>query len=442
MEEANAQAPRPRRFPFLGLGILILAVTLAALVFTSRGRSFLREFTPEPKVKVVEKRVEVAPDPEPEPDLPVGVSATAGGDIRVMSTGITFDSRVEFPSGGSANSLRTRDDSYKAEYTLKATLPSAATSLEELEQATPGLGRILPGLEAMLEEAKVSKYFHRLYENKSDRLKKNAPLLNKLLSRHNFYDCNTILNLEGESGRKVLLLQGDMDVVSDGSDGDRLAEMPDEIVNSTHYQPFTSYGWPKQSDRENPMVAGWRKRIGNADRELADPQTSTERAAWLRGRKKYLQRGIEDMQARSFLIAEYDPFIVLPVNVITDSENPYAGRAGDYAAVVYAGKVYPAIVGDGGPTFKIGEGSLRLARALDERASPYRRPVSSLGVTYIVFPSSRGPRQAPDYEAWRGKVGSLIDEIGGLGEGVRLESWKNTLPPTDQEAGEEPGEAG
>ena len=47
------------------------------------------------------------------------------------------------------------------------------------------------------------------------------------------------------SGRGVFLLQAEMDVVSDGSDGDRLPVMPEEIVTSTNYQPFTSYGWRK-----------------------------------------------------------------------------------------------------------------------------------------------------------------------------------------------------
>ena len=45
--------------------------------------------------------------------------------------------------------------------------------------------------------------------------------------------------------------------------------MPDEIVNSTHYQPFTSYGWPKKTKTPNPMVAGWEKRIGERLKEIA-----------------------------------------------------------------------------------------------------------------------------------------------------------------------------
>ena len=63
------------------------------------------------------------------------------------------------------------------------------------------------------------------------------------------------------------------------------------------------------------------------------------------------------------------------------------------------GKAYPCIVGDGGATFKVGEASLRLAKEINSRATPYNRPVSDLSVSYVVFPGSRpdtaGP---PDYE--------------------------------------------
>src|SRR5690606_32803914 len=112
---------------------------------------------------------------------------------------------------------------------------------------------------------------------------------------------------------------------------------------------------------------------------------------------------------------EYDPFIVIPVNLITASGDPFAPRVGDYAAVVYGSKIYPAIVGDGGPTFKVGEASLRMARELNPKASPYSRPVSDLKVSYVVFPNSREPRrEPPDYVKWRDRCQALIDEIGGL----------------------------
>ena len=163
--------------------------------------------------------------------------------------------------------------------------------------------RSIPGLPGMMDKAEVSKWFNQLYDNKITRIRRDAHSLNEVLTKHNLYDCQTILHLRAPDSRPVFLMQAEMDVVSDGSDGDRLPEMPDEIVNSTHYQPFTSYGWKKRTRTPNPMVAGWEKRLGNGRRELADPATSTARKAWLRDRIEYLKRGIADLKARSFLIA-------------------------------------------------------------------------------------------------------------------------------------------
>ncbi|MGE9269782.1 MAG: glycoside hydrolase family 75 protein [Verrucomicrobiales bacterium] len=356
-------------------------------------------------------------------------TAKTGGDVRKLRSEILFESKVEVEDGGLASVERELDDAYKASYTLSVRVPKAATTLAELETVNPNLGALLPGLETMLEEAEVSRWFYKLYENKTKRLRSKATELSELLTRHNYYDCETILHLRHpESKRRVFFMQAEMDVVSDGSDGDRLKEMPEEIVNSTYYQPFTSYGWPKRTKTPNPMIAGWEKRIGNADRELADPNTSAERKAWLRDRKDYLKRGIEDMKYRSFLIAEYDPFIVISVDLLTASGDPFAPRAGDYAVVVHEDTLYPAIVGDGGPTFKVGEASLRMARQINERASPYSRPVSDLTVSYLVFPNSREKKKGPpDYGVWRRKCQDLLEEVGGLGEGAELFRWKDLL---------------
>jgi hypothetical protein len=314
-------------------------------------------------------------------------------------------------------------------------VPEPSKTLENLQKVNPDLGKLLPGLEPMLVNAQVSRWFYQLYENKTKRLRRDSTKLTELLTKHNFYDCETILNLRHpQSDRRVFLMQGDMDVVSDGSDGDRLATMPDKIVNSTYYQPFTSYGWKKQTKTPNPMVDGWKKRIGNANRELAEAGTTAERKAWLRDRIKYLKRGIEDMTYRSFLIAEYDPFMVIPVNLLTASGDPYAPKVGDYAVVVFGKDLYPAIVGDGGPTFKIGEASLRMAKQINSKASPYSRPVSDLTVTYVVFPGSREKKKGPpDYDKWRSRCGELLDEVGGLGEGAKLHRWENLLPEAELE---------
>jgi hypothetical protein len=367
---------------------------------------------------------------EPAPLPPISShTAASGGDVRTLRSGIPFKTEVKVEKGGIASKERKTADSYAAEYTLKVRVPEPSKTLEELQTVNPRLSKLLPGLPAMLEKPEVSRWFYTLYDNKTTRLKQDATRLNELLTKHNFYDCETILNLKHpESGRKVFLLQAEMDVVSDGSDGDRLATMPDEIVNSTHYQPFTSYGWPKKTKTPNPMVAGWEKRLAGAKVELADPKTSADRKTWLRDRMKYLQRGIDDMKYRSFLIADYDPFIVIPVNLLT-ANDAFTPKAGDYAVVAHGDKLYPAIVGDGGPTFKVGEASLRMAKQINPRASPYSRPESDLVVTYLVFPGTRDETKGPpDYEKWRVRCEELLKECGGLGEGVELHRWENLLP--------------
>ncbi len=374
------------------------------------------------------RKAETPAEPAPLPPIS-SHTAASGGDVRTLRSGIPFKTEVKVEKGGIASKERKAGESYTAEYTLTVRVPEPSKTLAELHTVNPRLSKLLPGLPAMLEKPEVSRWFYALYENKTGRLKQDATRLNELLTKHNFYDCETILNLKHpQSGRKVFLLQAEMDVVSDGSDGDRLATMPDEIVNSTHYQPFTSYGWPKKTKTPNPMVAGWEKRLAGAKVELAASGTTADRKVWLRDRIQYLQRGIDDMKGRSFLIADYDPFIVIPVNLLT-ANDPFAPKVGDYAVVAHGDKLYPAIVGDGGPTFKVGEASLRMAKQINPRASSYSRPESDLVVTYVVFPGSREETKGPpDYEKWRTRCEELLKECGGLGEGVELHRWENLLP--------------
>lgn len=354
-------------------------------------------------------------------------------DVRQMRSGIPFISEVEIQQGGLASKERVDEKSYAVRYQLQMKLPTAAKTIDELQVLNPDLSAMLPGMPAHLVEAKVSRWYPLLYENKATRIRKEAHTLNELLTKHNLYDCETILEFEAANERKVLLMQAEMDVVSDGSDGDRLAVMPDEIVDSTHYQPFTSYGWPKATKTPNPIVAGWTKRLAAARVELKDSKTMAERKVWLKDRIDYLDRGIQDMKSRSFLIAEYDPFIVMPINLLT-SPISYAPKVGDYAVVIYGKKIYPVIVGDGGPTFKVGEASLRVARELNPKASPYSRPVSDLNVTYIVFPGSRDEKKGPpDYVKWRERCAELLLDLGGLGPGYELHLWEDLLPKPEPE---------
>ena len=386
----------------------------------------------EKEITALRKDLENARKKEPD-DTQRATTPSSGAlgsvtDVRKLRSGIPFKSEVTVGKGGIASQERVDEASFTATYHLQLRLPQAAKTLAELERSNPKLAKILPGLPAMIEKAEVSTWFDKIYQEKVTRIRRDANTLNEILTKHNLYDCESILNLRKENGQRVFFLQAEMDVVSDGSDGDRLPTMPDEIVNSSHYQPFTSYGWKKRGSGVNPMIAGWEGRIKGAEKELAAAGTTVDRKAWLKERIGYLKRGINDLKARSFLIAEYDPFIVIPVSILTSSD-PFAPKAGDYAVVVHGEKIYPAIVGDGGPSFKVGEASLRMAVEINPKASSYSRPVSDLKVTYLVFTGSRESEKGPpDYEKWRQKCHELLQEMGGLGEGYQLHQWEDKLP--------------
>jgi len=392
------------------------------------GKKIAEEAVTEPEIKA-----QTPPSPpkpkEPTIRAPKDYTISSGGDIRRMSRGIQLNTKINLEKGGLASVERDTDASFSAHYELKVKLPKASASLVELEKNTVGLSAMLPGLAVMMPEAKISSFYYQLYENKAKRLKQNTTRLNELMTRHNFYDCETILNLKHpDTGRRVMLMQAEMDVVSDGSDGDRLPVMPDKIVNSTNYQPLTSYGWRKTGKSPNPLIAGWKNRIRKANEEISRKDTKADRRAWLKSRIVKIKREIKDMEARSFLIADYDPFIVMPINMLVTKGDPDAAQVGDYAVVIHEGEIYPSIVGDAGPSYKVGEASLRFCKQINPKAGIYSRPVSDLTVTYLVFPGSRDPFREPDYKQWQQRCQSLLAEIGGLGEGSSLYSWQSTFP--------------
>jgi hypothetical protein len=459
-ENANS-TKRQRGFPWFGIGFLVFVCGFIGILFTdipakvSRNlRALIQSRQPADEVdrKTIELQIEQRlraemeiklerelaeirqqnteqePEPDPEPTTPQPLPLGLVSDVRKLRSGIPFKTEVVFEQGRIASEERVDDESYVAEYKLKLKLPAAVTTISDLEKTNPKLSKILPSLPSLLEKAEVSKWYNKLYTNKSERVRRDANALNELLTKHNIYDCETILNLKAPNGRKVFLMQSEMDVVSDGSDGDRLPEMPEQIVNSSNYQPFTSYGWPKKTTTPNPMIAGLERRIASANTELAAAATTAARKTWLKDRIVELNRYIADLKSRSYLIAEYDPFIVISVNLLTDRNDPYAPKVGDYAVVIHGETLYPCIVGDGGPTFKVGEASLRMAREINPTASPYSRPVSDLKITYVIFPGSAAEKKGPpDLKAWREKCQALLTEIGGLGENYTLHEWKDLL---------------
>jgi len=88
--------------------------------------------------------------------------------------------------------------------------------------------------------------------------------------------------------------------------------------------------------------------------------------------------------------------------------------------------LYPAILGDVGPSYKIGEASLRICTQLDRNSTPYIRPASNLNITYIVFPgSAEDPPGPPDLKKLHDRCATLLGEIGGFaGE---LWEWEDLL---------------
>ncbi|CCD96016.1 hypothetical protein BRAO375_4880015 [Bradyrhizobium sp. ORS 375] len=84
------------------------------------------------------------------------------------------------------------------------------------------------------------------------------------------------------------------------------------------------------------------------------------------------------------------PYVVLPLPKTWASSRGI--HLGDYAAVIYKGKLTFAVFGDEGPENRIGEGSIQLLRGLgEERIRPNGRVENSgagPGIITIVFPGS------------------------------------------------------
>lgn len=383
-----------------------------------------------PVEKVVEKVVEKIVEVEVTPPMPSGYVGWKKIDTAELWSEIPVKTEVITTQGETAVKEREEDDSYGIEMRINLTIPKPNQSEEELAEINPHLPKILNDFSGLVNAAEVSPFFHHLYELKTARIQQNVTRFDRILSRHNLYDCETVLQIKHpDTGEKVLMVQGEMDVVSDGSDGDRWPELDDYISMSQYYQPFTSYGWSKRSNTPNPLLARWEEKLKEYEDRFAIKGLSIEENRFLREKIEEYKAGIADMKGRSFLIAEADPFFVLPLSFLgRKDENEFGPGIGDYGVIIYEDGVYPVIAGDAGPSWKFGEASLRVARHLNEKASPYNRPVSDLKVTYLIFPGSadenRGP---PDLEAWHQKCSELLEGIGGLSADYSLHQWEDLI---------------
>lgn len=362
------------------------------------------------------------PAPTPTPTRPPVIAGKL--DIARLFNGITVHSTVETPPGSDAATERVDPNSYTLELTLRARVPAPNKTIEELAKVSPELPRLLPGLQTMVAADSVSPMFGELYDTKIKTLREDLARLDQLLSRHNFYDCQTVLQLQHpQSHRKALLIQGDMDVDADGSDADR---MPTGPAVTTNFKPATSFRWPKQGKAPNPYLPALEHQLRHAEDELAAKTTAPERKRDLRNVIAQVRAEIGTLKKYSFLIGATDPYIVVP-GAFTRGQN--AAKTGDYAIVIFGDAIYPAVVGDIGPNDKVGEASLRIAKQINPAATPYNRPVSDLKVTYLVFvDTAEKPFGPPDLEKLQARCQKFVDEIGGAG--VPLHRWENIIPPT------------
>lgn len=325
----------------------------------------------------------------------------------------------------------------KASYIRRIELvrPAPAKTAAELTAINPHLPQLLPGFADLMSTAEVSSRYAELYDRKLRVIRQG-----NLLSAHNYFDCQTVLRLaHPKSGRKVFLLQADMDVVTDGSDPLRSKTLKDYNLarSSDWYLPETSYSWTKGAGPDNPFLDYYPAALSKLQKlraQLVAEAEEDQGVVWrellkscddqiyrikMRGLGKSTKSGL---RARRFLLAERDPFVVLPVPWVNKSA-AWSPQIGDYAAVVYKDRIYPAVLGDAGPSDKVGEASLKLARELNPKAHGKARAVSELSVTYLIFPRSGTTKREPDLMLWRNKVNNLLEEIGGLTDPTSLHDW-------------------
>jgi hypothetical protein len=393
--------------------VLLLAAIFLAIVYRWISLERLQRFAPA--------EVTATRSPEPTPTRPPVISGRL--DTAKLFNGITLHATVETPPGADATTERVDPQSYVVDLKLQARLPSPNKTIEELAKISPQLPTLLPGLSAMLSPDPVSPLYAQLYQTKVKMLQENLARLDLLLSRHNFYDCQTVLQLQHpQSHRKALLLQADMDVDADGSDADRI---PIGNGATANFKPFTSYRWPKKTPAPNPYLTAVEDRLKRAEAEYALKTTTPERKRELRTGLTQLRDQVTTLTKFSFLIGATDPYIVVPGAFARGRDG---AKVGDYAVVVFASVVYPAIVGDIGPNDKVGEASLRIAKEINPLATPNNRPVSDLKVTYLIFPGTAdAPFGPPDLDKIQARCQKFVEEIGGAT--VPLHHWANIIPP-------------
>lgn len=348
------------------------------------------------------------PPPTPPPPFVPNKRLETGRIFNGMQYRVTLETEV----GTTATADRNDPASYAAELHVKVRVPKPHKNLAEITRLNADLPKLLPGLAPLIESAKVSRFFEDLYRLKVANLQSSLSRLDNLLTRHNFFDTETVLELEdAKTKRRALFVQSDMDVDEDGSDSDRVPEVDGSSVT---FQPFTSYKWAKKTAAPNSFILPRETKLRPLELELVMPGVTPARARELKETIARLKSEISDLKKYSYLVASTDPYVVLPGSMFGKTKGPFAPAVGDFCVVAFGAALYPAIVGDVGPAYKSGEASLRICKQLNARADTNNRPINDLKVSYLIFPGTAEKSQdVPDLAKWNERCGKLLDEIGG-----------------------------
>ncbi len=374
------------------------------------------------------------PTPPPTPYVP-----NKRVDVGKIFNGMQLRTTLQTDFGGETTETRDEPGSYGVDVQVHVKVPKPHRDLAQLSKLNSLLPQALPQLSTLLGTAKVSPAFDELYRLKVASLQQSLMHLDGTLSRHNFYDCETLLELEAPATkRRALLLQADMDTDDDGSDSDRVPEVDGGSVT---FQPFTSYKWPKKTTQPNSFINPRLTRLRQLEIDLQIPGVSAGRLEQMRAQRAALRTEISDLQKYSYLVGSADPYVVLPSSMFGRKLGAFAPAVGDYCVVIYNDQLLPAIVGDVGPNDLVGEASLRICREIEPRADANNRPVNDLKATYLIFPGSADrPFEAPNLEKWRTRCDALLKDLGGY-EG-KLTEWQDlTKPLVPPPAPQTPGNA-
>ena len=194
---------------------------------------------------------------------------------------------------------------------------------------------------------------------------------------------------------------------------------------------MTSYRWPKRSPLVNPFLAGRQAKLNTVELELAQAKSAAAPPARLQALREAIGAAkyeVHQLKTNSFLLAATDPYVVIPGTMASGSSAAFSPHIGDYCVVIVGDVLYPAIVGDIGPSYIVGEASLRIAHQVNPLSAAGVRAVTPLKATYLIFPTSADkPFGPPDLDRWHARVETLLNEFGGYGG--KLFPWVNLSKP-------------